>query len=61
MPGDTSGPIDWPTAFWQPEASAWLAQHFYEHYLFSRDDEVPEGARLAGDEGRRASSGWTRW
>ena len=33
------GPIDWPTAFWQPEASAWLAQHFYEHYLFSRDDE----------------------
>jgi alpha-L-fucosidase 2 len=31
------GPIDWPTAFWQPEASAWLAQHFYEHYLFTRD------------------------
>jgi alpha-L-fucosidase 2 len=31
------GPIDWPTAFWQPEASAWLAQHFYEHYLFSAD------------------------
>jgi alpha-L-fucosidase 2 len=33
------GPIDWPTAFWQPEASAWLAQHFYEHYLFSADTE----------------------
>jgi alpha-L-fucosidase 2 len=32
------GPIDWPTAFWQPEANAWLAQHYYEHYLFSRDD-----------------------
>jgi alpha-L-fucosidase 2 len=32
------GPIDWPTAFWQPEASAWLALHFYEHYLFSRDE-----------------------
>ena len=31
------GPIDWPTAFWQPEGNAWLAQHFYEHYLFSRD------------------------
>ena len=31
------GPIDWPTAFWQPEASAWLSQHFYEHYLFNRD------------------------
>jgi alpha-L-fucosidase 2 len=33
------GPIDWPTAFWQPEASAWLAQHFYEHYLFNQDAE----------------------
>ncbi len=31
------GPIDWPTAFWQPEANAWLAQHLHEHYLFSRD------------------------
>ena len=31
------GPIDWPTAFWQPEASAWLALHYYEHYLFSED------------------------
>jgi len=33
------GVIDWPTAFWQPEAAAWLAQHFYEHYLFSGDTE----------------------
>ena len=33
------GPIDWPTAFWQPEASAWLAQHYYEHYLFTRDEK----------------------
>jgi len=33
------GPIDWPTAFWQPEASAWLAQHYYEHYLFSQDGD----------------------
>ncbi|MEN0037001.1 MAG: glycoside hydrolase family 95 protein [Cellvibrio sp.] len=32
-----TGVIDWPTAFWQPEASAWLAQHYYEHYLFSAD------------------------
>jgi alpha-L-fucosidase 2 len=32
------GPIDWPTAFWQPEASAWLAQHFWEHYLYTRDE-----------------------
>ncbi len=32
-----TGVIDWPTAFWQPEANAWLAQHYYEHYLFNRD------------------------
>ncbi len=32
-----TGVIDWPTAFWQPEAAAWLAQHYYEHYLFSGD------------------------
>jgi alpha-L-fucosidase 2 len=32
-----TGVIDWPTAFWQPEAGAWLAQHYYEHYLFSND------------------------
>ncbi|MEJ0087559.1 MAG: glycoside hydrolase family 95 protein [Pseudomonadota bacterium] len=33
------GLIDWPTSFWQPEAAAWLAQHYYEHYLFSRDEK----------------------
>lgn len=33
-----TGVIDWPTAFWQPEAAAWLAQHYYEHYLFSGDE-----------------------
>jgi alpha-L-fucosidase 2 len=33
------GPIDWPTAFWQPEASAWLAVQYYEHYLFSQDTQ----------------------
>lgn len=32
-----TGVIEWPTAFWQPEASAWLAQHYYEHFLFSGD------------------------
>ena len=32
-----SGVIDWPTAFWQPEAGAWLAQEYYEHYLWSGD------------------------
>lgn len=32
-----TGLIEWPTAFWQPEAAAWLAQHYYEHYEFYRD------------------------
>ncbi len=34
-----TGVIDWPTAFWQPEAAAWLAQHYYEHYVFSGDEK----------------------
>ncbi|HEV8330010.1 MAG TPA: glycoside hydrolase family 95 protein [Steroidobacteraceae bacterium] len=34
-----AGVIDWPTAFWQPEAGAWLAQPYYEHYRYTRDDE----------------------
>ena len=55
------GPIDWPTAFWQPEASAWLAQHFYEHYLFSRDEKFLQDARLAGDEGRGRVLAGRRW
>lgn len=33
-----TGLIDWPTAFWQPEAGAWLARHYYDHYLFNRDE-----------------------
>jgi alpha-L-fucosidase 2 len=33
------GPIDWPTAFWQPEASAWLAVQYYEHYLYGLDEQ----------------------
>ncbi len=32
-----AGVIAWPTAFWQPEAGAWMAQHYYEHYLFTQD------------------------
>lgn len=34
-----SGLIDWPTAFWQPEAGAWLAQHYYEHYRYAGDEQ----------------------
>ncbi|GAA1960353.1 glycosyl hydrolase family 95 catalytic domain-containing protein [Agromyces allii] len=26
-------------SFWQPDAAAWLAQHFWEHYLFTQDEE----------------------
>ncbi len=33
-----TGVIAWPTAFWQPEAGAWLAQHYYEHYRFHGDE-----------------------
>jgi alpha-L-fucosidase 2 len=33
-----TGLIDWPTAFWQPESAAWLTQHYYEHYRFTRDE-----------------------
>lgn len=33
-----SGLIAWPTAFWQPEAGAWLARLYYDHYLFTGDD-----------------------
>ncbi|MEU4442356.1 glycoside hydrolase N-terminal domain-containing protein [Actinosynnema sp. NPDC050801] len=32
-----TGVHDWATAFWFPEAGAWLAQHHYEHYLFTGD------------------------
>ena len=32
-----TGVHDWPTSFWFPEANAWLAQHVYDHYLFSGD------------------------
>ncbi len=34
-----TGVHDWATAFWFPEAGAWLAQHYFEHYLFSKDEE----------------------
>ena len=33
-----TGLIDWPTAFWQPEAGAWLASQYYEHYRYSNDE-----------------------
>lgn len=29
-----TGVHDWPTAFWFPEAAAWLTQQLYEHYRF---------------------------
>jgi alpha-L-fucosidase 2 len=34
---DFTGVHDWPTAFWFPEAGAWLTRHLWEHYLFNRD------------------------
>ncbi len=38
-PWGSIGLIDWPTAFWQPEAAAWVALHFYEGYAFSQDTD----------------------
>ncbi|QLH20277.1 glycoside hydrolase N-terminal domain-containing protein [Streptomyces sp. Rer75] len=32
-----TGVHDWPTAFWFPEAAAWLVHHLYEHYRFTLD------------------------
>ncbi|MEU6119814.1 glycoside hydrolase family 95 protein [Streptomyces sp. NPDC047117] len=32
-----TGVHDWATAFWFPEAAAWLAHHLYDHYRFTRD------------------------
>ena len=29
---------DWATSFWFPEAGAWLAQHYYDHYRFTQDE-----------------------
>jgi alpha-L-fucosidase 2 len=32
-----TGVHDWPTAFWFPEAAAWLCRHLYDHYRFTLD------------------------
>ncbi|MEU4833796.1 glycoside hydrolase family 95 protein [Streptosporangium sp. NPDC023615] len=32
-----TGVHDWATAFWFPEAAAWLTRQLYEHYLFGGD------------------------
>ncbi len=32
-----TGVHDWATAFWFPEAAAWVTQQMYDHYRFSRD------------------------
>ncbi|QSB12862.1 glycoside hydrolase family 95 protein [Natronosporangium hydrolyticum] len=38
-PWGFTGVHDWPTAFWFPEAGAWLCRHLWEHYLFTHDSE----------------------
>ncbi|MBB4657604.1 glycosyl hydrolase family 95 catalytic domain-containing protein [Parvularcula dongshanensis] len=38
-PWGYTGLITWPTAFWQPEANAWLCQHLFEHYRYTLDEE----------------------
>ncbi|WP_084361395.1 glycosyl hydrolase family 95 catalytic domain-containing protein [Herbiconiux solani] len=34
-----TGLHEYPYSFWQPDAAAWLAQHYYEHYLFTEDEQ----------------------
>jgi alpha-L-fucosidase 2 len=34
---DFTGVHDWPTAFWFPDAAAWLCRHLWEHYEFTLD------------------------
>lgn len=34
-----TGLIAWPTAFWQPEAGAWLASQYYDYYRYSKDEK----------------------
>lgn len=36
-PWGSTGLIKWPTAFWQPEAAAWMSLHFFDHYLYQPD------------------------
>lgn len=38
-----TGVHDWATAFWFPEAAAWVTQQLYESYLFSGDLERLRG------------------
>jgi len=35
---DFTGVHDWSTAFWFPEAAAWLSRQLWEHYEFSLDE-----------------------
>ncbi|MET7750604.1 glycoside hydrolase N-terminal domain-containing protein [Micromonospora sp. NPDC005367] len=32
-----TGLHNWASSFWFPEAGAWLAQHYWQHYQFTRD------------------------
>jgi alpha-L-fucosidase 2 len=34
-----TGVHDWETAFWFPEAAAWLCRHLWEHYAFTLDED----------------------
>ncbi|GAA0921406.1 hypothetical protein GCM10009558_032900 [Virgisporangium aurantiacum] len=33
-----TGLHNYPQSFWFPEAGAWLAQHYWEHYRFTKDE-----------------------
>jgi alpha-L-fucosidase 2 len=33
-----TGLHQYPESFWQPDAAAWLSQHYFEHYQFTKDE-----------------------
>ena len=42
---------------WNPPGSAWYAQHFWEHYAFTRDQELPAKDGLPGAQGSHSILG----
>ncbi|USK36652.1 glycoside hydrolase N-terminal domain-containing protein (plasmid) [Bacillus sp. F19] len=36
---DHTGPKNWWSSFYFPEAAAWLTQHLWEHYAFTKDEK----------------------
>ncbi|MDJ1137147.1 glycoside hydrolase family 95 protein [Streptomyces iconiensis] len=46
-----TGVDNWATAFWFPEAGAWLCRHLYDHYRFGRDTGFLRGTAYPAMKG----------